>query len=152
MHCNEGYSNLPKSHILHHKVVMVLHTLIISESYKCSRSSTNQANQSSHYEKYDGATCPSYYLKLKLKYKLLFPVSFVSRYIAARIKSYLKSTFLIQVATMKNTDYFCYAKEATTKSTLFTVSKDEQNTKEDTGKSMKNALHVLRYAKRYLSG
>jgi len=29
---------------------------------------------------------------------------------------------------------------ATTKSTLFTVSKDEWDTKEDTGKSMKNAL------------
>ena len=31
---------------------------------------------------------------------------------------------------------------ATTKSTLFTVSKDEWNTKENTGKSLKNALHV----------
>jgi len=30
---------------------------------------------------------------------------------------------------------------------LFTVSNDEWNTKEDTGKSLKNALHVLRYAK-----
>jgi len=35
---------------------------------------------------------------------------------------------------------------------LFTVSKDEWNTKEDTGKSLKNALHVLRCAKRHLSG
>jgi len=33
---------------------------------------------------------------------------------------------------------------ATTKSTLFTVSKDKWNTKEDTSKSLKNALHVLR--------
>jgi len=39
---------------------------------------------------------------------------------------------------------------ATTKSALFTVSKDEWNTKEGTGKSMKNALHVLQYAKRHL--
>jgi len=39
---------------------------------------------------------------------------------------------------------------ATTKLTLFTVSKDEWNTKEDTGKSLKNALYVLRYAKRHL--
>ena len=38
---------------------------------------------------------------------------------------------------------------ATAKSTLFTVSKDEWDTKEDTGKSMKNALYVLRYAKRH---
>jgi len=34
---------------------------------------------------------------------------------------------------------------ATTKLTPFTVSKDEWNTKEDTGKSLKNALHALRY-------
>ena len=34
---------------------------------------------------------------------------------------------------------------ATTKLTLFTVSKNEWNTKEDTGKSLKNALHVQRY-------
>ena len=37
----------------------------------------------------------------------------------------------------------------TTKSTLFAVSKDEWDTKEDTGKSMKNALYILRYAKRH---
>ena len=36
---------------------------------------------------------------------------------------------------------------ATTKPTLFAVSKDEWDTKEDTGKSMKNALYVLWYAK-----
>ena len=41
---------------------------------------------------------------------------------------------------------------ATTKSTLFDVIKDEWDTKEDTGKSMKNALYVLRYAKRHLLG
>ena len=41
---------------------------------------------------------------------------------------------------------------AITKSTLFTVSKDEWDTKEDTGKSMKYALYVLRYAKKHLSG
>jgi len=37
-------------------------------------------------------------------------------------------------------------------STLFTVSKDEWNTKEDTGKSLKNVLHVLWCAKRPLLG
>jgi len=40
----------------------------------------------------------------------------------------------------------------TTKINVFTVSKDEWNTKEDTGESLKNALHVLRYAKRHLLG
>jgi len=41
---------------------------------------------------------------------------------------------------------------ATTELMPFTVSKDKWNTKKDTGKSLKNALHVLRYAKRHLSG
>jgi len=41
---------------------------------------------------------------------------------------------------------------AITKLTLFNVSKDEWNTKEDTGKSLKNALNMLQYAKRHLSG
>ena len=41
---------------------------------------------------------------------------------------------------------------ATTKSTLFTVSRGEWNTKEDTGKSLKNALDILQYAKRHLFG
>ena len=56
---------------------------------------------------------------------------------------------------MKNMYDFCYEgkpSRATTKLTLFVVSKDEWDTKEDTGKSMKNTLYVLRYAKRYLSG
>ena len=56
---------------------------------------------------------------------------------------------------MKNTDYFCCEGKpscAIAKSTLFTVSKDEWDTKEDTGKFMKNALYILRYAKRHLSG
>jgi len=41
---------------------------------------------------------------------------------------------------------------ATTKLTSLTVSKDERKTKEDSDKSLKNALDVLRYAKRHLSG
>jgi len=32
------------------------------------------------------------------------------------------------------------------------VNKDEWDTKEDPGKSMKNALHVQRHGKRHLSG
>jgi len=64
----------------------------------------------------------------------------------------LKSTSAIKVETIKNMDNFHYAKEAITKLTLFTVSKDEWNTKEDTGKSLKNALDILWYAKRHLSG
>ena len=37
------------------------------------------------------------------------------------------------------------------KPSLFIVSKDEWNTKEDTGKSLKNVVHVVQYAKRHLS-
>jgi len=40
----------------------------------------------------------------------------------------------------------------TTKSTLFMVNKDEWDTKEGHGKSMKNALYVQQYGKRHLSG
>jgi len=40
----------------------------------------------------------------------------------------------------------------TAKSTLFVVNKDEWDTKEDTGKSMKNAFYVQWYGKRHLSG
>jgi len=40
----------------------------------------------------------------------------------------------------------------TTKLTLFVVNKDEWDTKEGHGKSMKNALCVQQYGKRNLSG
>ena len=74
-------------------------------------------------------------------------------YTAVRIKNCLKSTSAIKIATMTNTDNFHYeGKPSRTiaKSALFTVSKDEWDTKENTGKSMKNALYVLWYAKRHL--
>ena len=74
---------------------------------------------------------------------------------AVQIKNCSKSTSAINVATMKSMDNFHFEGKSsctTAKSTLFTVSKDEWDTKEDTGKSMKNALYVLRYAKRHLSG
>ena len=56
----------------------------------------------------------------------------------------------IKIATMKNMDGFHFEgkpSHACAKSTHFPVSKDEWDTKEDTGKSMKNALYVLRYRK-----
>jgi len=40
----------------------------------------------------------------------------------------------------------------TTKSIVFMVNKDEWDTKEGRGKSMKNALYVQRYGKRHLLG
>ena len=78
-----------------------------------------------------------------------------TRYTAVQTKNCLKSTSAIEIATMKNMDDFRFEGKsscARAKSTPFPVSKDEWDTKEDTGKSMKNSLHVLRYAKRHLSG
>ena len=56
---------------------------------------------------------------------------------------------------MKNTDDFCNEGKPSrviAKLTLFAVSKDEWDIKKDTGKSIKNALYVLQYAKGHLSG
>ena len=67
----------------------------------------------------------------------------------------LKSTSAIKIATAKDADDFHFEgkpSRAHAKSTPFPVSKDEWDTKEDTGKSLKNALYVLQYAKRHLSG
>ena len=83
-----------------------------------------------------------------INYRLKSEVSITLR--CRLIENYLKSTSAIKVATMKSMDDFHYEgkpSRATTKSTLFAVSKDEWDTKEDTGKSLKNALYVLRYAK-----
>ena len=104
-----------------------------------------------------GAVDPSY-----INYRLKSEVSIAlccrlcsTSYTAVWIKNCSKSTSAIKIATMTNADNFRYEKKpsrAIAKSTLFAVSKDEWNTKEDTGKSMKNALYVLRYAKMHLSG
>ena len=75
-------------------------------------------------------------------------------YTAVQIQNCSKSTSAIKIATMTNTDYCLYKgkpSRAIAKSTLFAVSKDEWDTK-DAGKSMKNALYVLRNAKRHLLG
>ena len=53
---------------------------------------------------------------------------------------------------MDNFHYKGKPSHATAELTLFTVSKDEWDTKDDTGKSMKNVLYVLQYAERHLSG
>ena len=55
---------------------------------------------------------------------------------------------------MKNMDDFHYEEKPsrdTAKSIPFAISQDEWDTKEDTGKSMKNALYILQYAKRHVS-
>ena len=104
------------------------------------------------------ATCPNhinYCLKSEIFIALRCRLC-STRYTAVRIKNCLKSTSAIKIGTMKNTDDFHFKGKqscARAKSTPFPVSKDEWDTKEDTGKSMKNALYVpLWYTKRHLSG
>jgi len=96
-------------------------------------------------------------LYLRVKYPLRFFAYHVHpvTHATVQIKNCSKIISVIKVATMKNTDNFRYAKEAITcnhQINAFIVSKDKWNTKEDTGKSLKNALDILQYAKRHLSG
>jgi len=60
-------------------------------------------------------------------------------YTAVRINNYASA---IKVANMKISIVNGSHHVPTTKLTLFTVNKDEWDTKEGTGKSMKNALYV----------
>jgi len=59
-------------------------------------------------------------------------------------KNCLKSSSAIKVAAMKNMDIFVMkgSHDMLLLNQCFAVSKDEQGTKEGTGKSMKNALYV----------
>ena len=75
-----------------------------------------------------------------------------TRFTAKQIKN---CTSVIKVAIMKNTDDSIMQRKpsrGTTKSTRFAVSKDDWNIKEDTGKSMKNVLYILLYAKSHYLG
>ena len=111
--------------------------------------------QSTHTER-NSAALPGY-----ISYRLKSEVSITlhcqlcsTRSTAVRTKNCSKNTFAIKTATMKNTDNFRYERKpscATAKLIFFAVSKDEWDTKDDTGKSMKNALYILRYVKRHLS-
>jgi len=108
-------------------------------------------NHSSHYEKYDGVAHPSYRLKLKCP----LPVS-VSTMFDSLHSSTNQEVFKKHLCHYEKYGWFFITQRkpsrATTKLTLFTVSKDKWNTKGDTGKSLKNALHILWCSKRHLSG
>ena len=82
-----------------------------------------------------------------INYHLKSEVSITLRCRRSTNQNCLKSTSAIKIATMKNFRFGGKPSCARTKSTPFPVSKDEWDTKEDTGKSKKNALYVLRYAK-----
>ena len=95
--------------------------------------------------------CPNFiYYRLKSEVSITLRYWLCSTHCAAiGIKDCLKSTSAIKTATMKNMDNFHFEgkpSHAHAKWTPFPVSKDEWDTKEDTGKSMKNALYALRYA------
>ena len=71
----------------------------------------------------------------QLSYEKL-SIHYATCYAAFQIENCLKSTSAIKIATMTNTDNFHYKgkpSHAIAKSTLFAVSKDEWDTKEDTG-------------------
>jgi len=94
----------------------------------------------------NNAVCPRDCLKSEVSIMFRFQLCSTC-YIAVWINSCLKSFFAMKVTAMGN--FHCEKKLsfATTKLTLFAVSK-ELDTKEDTVKSIKNALYVLRYTKK----
>jgi len=65
-------------------------------------------NHSSHYEKYDGAA-PQLSSEAEVSIALLCQLC-LTRYTAVRIKKCSKSTLVIKVATVKNTDDFSLCK------------------------------------------
>ena len=151
--------------IPHHKVVMfhspqlylrVKHPLRFFVTHVHPlHSSMNQelfekyiCNQIAPMRKYDGAMCPSY--RMKLKYPLPFSASYFQLITQQYESNCLKTTSIIKVAIYY--EKYCTVAQrkpshAIIKLMPFTVRKDEWNTKEDNGKSLKNALNVLRYAK-----
>jgi len=76
-------------------------------------------------------------------YRLKEDASLPTHCAAVRINNCLKRTFVIKVAT---TDDF---RTKWKPSCAIDTFVDEWDTKEGSGKSMKNALHVQRYRKRY---
>ena len=128
----------------------------ITQHFK-SRTVQKAPLQATHTER-NGAAHPKYINNYRLKSEVSITLRYwlcSTHYAAVQIQNCLKSTSAIKTATMTNTDNFCYEGKpscAIAKSTLFAVSKDERDTKKGTGKSMKIALYVLRYAKRHLSG
>jgi len=102
----------------------------------------------------DDAMRPSHCLKRNIHYPSLSAM--FNLLYSSMNQELFENTSAIKVATMKKIRTISITQRkpsrTTTKSTLFTVSKDEWNTKEDTGKSLKDALHVLRYVKKHLLG
>ena len=73
-------------------------------------------------------------------------------YIAVQINTYSKSTTVINVATMKNADNFCYVKETIMYHHFVLLVRMNGTQMENTAKSIKNVLYLLWYDKRHLLG
>ena len=130
----------------------VKYSLCIFISYaQAIHSKTNQelygkhlCHQSSHYEKYEWSRTPPSISEISI---VLLCQLFLSHYTPILVKKHLCS---------QGSHYEKYGQfplhmwrkpsHVTTKSTHFAVSKDEWNTKEDTGESLKNALYLLWYS------
>ena len=130
-------------------------------------SSTNQelfekyvCNQNSYYEKYDtvdGAACPMHLLS-EAEISIQCPsLSAMFDSLHSSTNQELPEKHLCNKSS-HDEKYGLFlitqrkASRATTELMLFTVSKDEWNTNEDTSKSLKNTLHILHYDKRHLLG
>jgi len=95
----------------------------------------------------------SYCLETEVSIALLCQL-YSTHYTVVRIKNWLKSTSVIKVAAMKIRTISLYTKEAITCNHSINAFHCQQRWMEhkgDTGKSLKNALHVRRYVKRHLS-
>ena len=146
--------------IPHHKVVMVLHTsrvkypLRVSACYtavrikNCSKSTSVIAFR--HYEKHDGVHALGIVWNESIHCPSLSAI-FNSLHSSTNQELFEKDLCNQDSHYEKRAIFVTQRKpsHAITQSTLFTVSKDKW---EDTGKSLKNALDILRYVKRHLSG
>ena len=142
--------------LLSEKLKYPIHSIVsyvqpVTQHYK-SRTFQKAPLQSTHMKRKKWCRAPVH-LKSEVSITLHCQLC-LTRYTAVQIKNCSKSTSANKIVTMKNTDNFHYKgkpSRATTKSKLFTVNKDEWDTKEDIGKFMKNALYILWYAKSHFS-
>ena len=103
------------------------------------------------------AMCPNINCGLKSEVSITLRCQLCStHYKAVRIKNSSNRTSAIKVYShYEKYGRFQLRKEVITfhhQIDTFVVNKDEWDTKENTGKSMKNALYVLQYSKMHLSG
>jgi len=97
----------------------------------------------------NGTACATYILII-CKEDASLPAMFNLLYSSTN-QQLFKRISAIKVTTMKITDSFCYEWKLSCAYHKINTFRGEWDTKEGTGKSMKNALHVQRYSTRYFS-